>query len=182
MNPVYTLETDSRFVYNGYAAEIIENDGFNLEIKDWNPVGRNDKLGTVHITADEIWSLAASTSSSTEKDFKISPPKELKGETPRKAGFVTVRIHHATLKDRIQFNKKEDDTVYWVPEIALSERSLDLLSNDSIPNKKDRVSLLIGIESCRELLSADPNGLSDPYVKVGLGGKDIHKTQHILKT
>ena len=52
----------------------------------------------------------------------------------------------------------------------------------TIPKPKDRVSLLIGIESCRGLLSADPNGLSDPYVKVVLGGKDIHKTKIIRKT
>lgn len=42
--------------------------------------------------------------------------------------------------------------------------------------------LLIEVLSCRELLSADKNGYSDPYVLAKLGFKDLHKTSHIKRT
>ena len=50
------------------------------------------------------------------------------------------------------------------------------------PSPGDMVSLLIKIDSCRDLLAGDRNGFSDPYVKVELGEKTLHKTNHILKT
>lgn len=40
----------------------------------------------------------------------------------------------------------------------------------------------IEIVSARNLLAADRNGLSDPYVKIKLGGKDLHETKVIKKT
>ena len=195
-------------MYNGYAAEIIENNGFNLEIKNRNPVGHNDKLGTVHITAHKIWALAASTSSLTSKEFEISPPKELKGETPEKAGFVTVRINYATSQDRTRFDKTEDDdTVYWEPMVASSASEVNLLFGKKVkpsPNKKaeppvvdkkdavkkddpntpkadDSVSLLIEIVSCSGLLTSVQKS-TDPYVRVHLDDIELHRTDFIPKT
>lgn len=51
----------------------------------------------------------------------------------------------------------------------------------SLPDQ-DELSLSIEILSCRDLLISDRNKSSDPYVKVTLGDKDLHKTKHILKT
>lgn len=42
--------------------------------------------------------------------------------------------------------------------------------------------LLVEILSCRELVAADKNGLSDPYVLARLGFKDLHKTKHIKRS
>lgn len=48
-------------------------------------------------------------------------------------------------------------------------------------NIEDKI-LLIEVLSCRGLLVADKTGTSDPYVKIAMGGKDLHKTKHVLKT
>ena len=48
-------------------------------------------------------------------------------------------------------------------------------------NVEDKI-LLIEIVSCRDLLVADKTGESDPYVKIKMGKKDLHRTKHILKT
>jgi len=45
----------------------------------------------------------------------------------------------------------------------------------------EALSLKIDIVSCKDLLIADLTS-SDPYVKVNLGKKDLHKTKHINKT
>ena len=42
--------------------------------------------------------------------------------------------------------------------------------------------LLVEIVSCRQLIAADKNGLSDPFVKAKMGNKEIHKTGRITKT
>ena len=42
--------------------------------------------------------------------------------------------------------------------------------------------LFIEIVSCRDLLAADKSGTSDPYVKISLGKKELHRTKHVLKT
>ena len=51
----------------------------------------------------------------------------------------------------------------------------------SLIEKEDKI-LLVEVLSCRDLLAADKTGKSDPYVKLKLNGKDVHKTKHILQT
>lgn len=51
----------------------------------------------------------------------------------------------------------------------------------SLIDKEDKI-LLLEIVSCRDLLAADKTGTSDPYVKIKMDGKELHKTKHILKT
>ena len=46
----------------------------------------------------------------------------------------------------------------------------------------EQVELVVTIQSARDLIAADKTGKSDPYVKVLLGSKELHKTKHILKT
>jgi len=45
-----------------------------------------------------------------------------------------------------------------------------------------RIQLVVEIMSCRDLLIGDKNGWSDPYVKVKMGKKDLHRTDYITKT
>jgi Ca2+-dependent lipid-binding protein len=58
---------------------------------------------------------------------------------------------------------------------------LVLTNIDSVYSKMDPsdLSLLIEIVSCQNLIQADVDGGSDPYVKVKLGDKDVHKTKYI---
>jgi hypothetical protein len=46
----------------------------------------------------------------------------------------------------------------------------------------DEKILLVEILSCRDLLAADKDGSSDPYVKAKMGSKDLHKTDYVNKT
>ena len=50
------------------------------------------------------------------------------------------------------------------------------------PKPDEPIKLVIEIMSCRGLIGADKKGSSDPYVKVHLGSKEIHKTKHVHKT
>lgn len=52
----------------------------------------------------------------------------------------------------------------------------------ALPKPDEYVSLLIEICSAKDLLIADQFGLSDPYVRVLLDGKDLHKTKYISQT
>ena len=51
----------------------------------------------------------------------------------------------------------------------------------AIVNKEGTIDLAVRIVSCRGLLVGDFRS-SDPFVKVYLGGKCVHKTRHIGKT
>ena len=64
----------------------------------------------------------------------------------------------------------------------LKTTELTLVVKDAKPLPGEVVKLVIEIMSCRNLLSADKNGLSDPYIKAILGSTEVHKTKHILKT
>jgi len=61
---------------------------------------------------------------------------------------------------------------------SASSRSAASLDFKDMPDK----ILLVEILSCRNLIAADKNGLSDPYVKAKMGKKDLHKTKTISKT
>lgn len=64
-----------------------------------------------------------------------------------------------------------------------SEKSLDPKEVDStaMPKPGEELHLAVKIVSCRGLIVANKT-TSDPYVKVYVGEKEIHKTKHILKT
>ena len=181
----------------------MKENGFQFRVMDWDMIGHNDKMGHVCLTPEEIWTMAQS---SEEKEFLITPPSDIEG---KEAGYMTLRIQHATSDDRDQFQAKQSANVtYWMPpppgdpsydppplvanivaNIDLTEPTSNDLSyspvvdeeDDSIPKATDRVSLRIEIVSCRDLLAGDLTS-SDPYVKVDLGDTDLHKTKHIVKT
>ena len=48
-------------------------------------------------------------------------------------------------------------------------------------NDLEKKILLVEIVSCRELLAADSNGFSDPYVLFKMGSKTLHKTEKVTK-
>ena len=51
-----------------------------------------------------------------------------------------------------------------------------------VPKPGEELQYVLTIQKCRDLLAGDRTGLSDPYVKVRMGSKQVHKTKHILKT
>lgn len=82
-----------------------------------------------------------------------------------------------------------------MPEPELQPESTSPSSSLAKPNMRESVAeeaktvqpgeelnLMVEIVSCRDLLAGDKNGLSDPYVKIKMEGKELHRTKHILKT
>ena len=72
-----------------------------------------------------------------------------------------------------------------VDNVAVSNKDVpEMISEkkDCNPALGEELHLAIEIVSCRNLLPADKNGLSDPYVKILMGGNELHKTKYIRKT
>ena len=64
----------------------------------------------------------------------------------------------------------------------LKESSLEIeVKNSNVPLDEEQLSLLVEVVSCRDLLIGDRTA-SDPYVKIILGDKDLHKTKHLIQT
>lgn len=62
------------------------------------------------------------------------------------------------------------------------KRKLSAMSGLKIEDPKAPLTLLVEIVSAWDLAKADAVGGSDPYVKVTMNGKDIHKTKHLNGT
>ena len=167
----------------------MKENGLQFIIKDWDMIGKNDRLGHIRLTPKEVWAMAKSSS---KKEFSITPPSSSNKE---EAGFISIRIKYATPNDRVQFHADEQNVVFWKPpgievslvltpsysgeQASLSDVSLDddNLDVGMIPKGTDRVSLLIQIVSCRDLATAESSELSDLYVIVTMGGVGIHKSK-----
>jgi hypothetical protein len=81
----------------------------------------------------------------------------------------------------ITFPKRKKKAIHQYNTITGTRDIIFPTTIMSLPDQ-DELSLSIEILSCRDLLISDRNKSSDPYVKVTLGDKDLHKTKHILKT
>ena len=147
---------NSSFVLDTTTKALKKSGGIVFKIKDWDRIGQNDELGQVAVSPEL---LLNSTGNNVE--LAILPPTAHKG---KEAGFITFRSRPATDEDR-KPKKGIFDRLGFKPDAKAVEGIYD-------------TSLLIEIVSCWGLPVADANS-TDAYVKVKLGGRDVHETKPI---
>ena len=192
LNPVFTEKEKNQYLLDIPRKELIDNGGIQFKIKDWDRFGGNDDIGQVDVPAETLLELT------TEKvmELKIAPPEKRSAED---AGYLTVLIRPATDEDCSKYGKPSRKKLFGgrfsppkVPKPSLPKISLPvgpLASKKTAPVEYDPADvptfhrdLFIEIQSCKDLIAADKTGFSDPYVKVKLGGKDLHETKHLVQT
>ena len=160
LNPAYSLKEQSTFILEEKPEAVHENGGLVFKIKDWDRVGKNDDLGEVLVEPNTLYSATGDN-----MELKINPPKG----TTEDAGFLTIRCRPATDEDRAM-HKKGFLHVFKKAVTASTKEFGDL-----------DLSLLVEVVSCWNLPIADLNS-SDPYVKLHIGPRFIHKTKPIHNT
>ena len=188
-NPIFTPELGSAFIVDGADKDFLDF-GLKFELKDWDRVGSNDFLGHVDVPASKF---VDGTGDAME--FKVIPPN---GKEQEKAGFLLIRCRNASPDDEALVSQQSNTNLFdsttkdaaaavWSKDTAKTaapkdEPGLVPEKTECNPELGEELHLAIEIVSCRNLLAADKNGLSDPYVKILMGGNEIHKTKHIRKT
>lgn len=185
-SPIFTPELGSAFIVN---SEFLDS-GLKFELKDWDRVGSNDLLGEVDVPASKFVN-----GTGDGMEFKVIPPK---GKEQENAGFLLIRCRNASPDDEALVSQQSNTNLFdlttkdaaaavWSKDTATTNAPKD--EPDMVPEKVEcnpelgeELHLAIEIVSCRNLLAADKNGMSDPYVKILMGGNEIHKTKHIRKT
>jgi len=117
---------------------------------------------------------------------------KVKSEAPRDieiTSFENEEEAEAAAKKQKEKEEREARNKKRIEELKrkkIKDRREAVIRNNklkhALPKPDECVSLLIEICSARDLLIADQLGLSDPYVRVALGGKDLHKTKYISQT
>ena len=185
LNPVFTEKEKNQYLLDIPKKELIDNGGLNFKIKDWDRFGGNDDIGTADIKSDTLLEV---TAEQTMK-LKITPPEKRSDED---AGYLNLLIRPATDDDCSKFGKPARKKLFGnmtfsppkVPKPFAKARSAApvpaLFDEADIPTVHR--DLFIEIQSCTGLIAADKTGFSDPYVKVKMGGTDLHETKHHNQT
>jgi len=191
LNPVFHPGLKSAFILKCTPEELEDKKGLKFEMKDWDRVGANDYLG--HFQVEKL------DYSGAVMEFKIIPPTDRVGQ---EAGSALIRCRKATARDEELLQKgartnlfptttKEASAVFWGMQTTAAESGADevienagisAVKTDFHPELGEELHLSIEIVSCRNLISRDKNGLSDPYVKIIMGGTELHKTKYVRKT
>lgn len=181
LNPVYSEETNSHFAIHCPAREFYDAHGLLLKVKDYDKFGKNEELGSVHVAANILFNA-----NGEDMELRLEPPKGYPEDTD--AGFLTIRCRPTTADDTTGEKKKflgvMNAPKIELPKIKPVSELLHLKKDRGLdPSEMEEPQpLFVQIVSCRKLLSADANGLSDPYVKLKLGAKDLHETKPVTQT
>lgn len=163
LDPVYDSRHDNSFALECPKEELFGAGGILVEVSDYDRgMGKNDELGSVQISAQSLYKCK-------KEEYHLDPPHG-KNED---AGYVTIRVREMSTIDLTNYKSKG-----IIPPLAENKEGTSPMG---MHNRTKKI-LWSEIVSCRNLLSADKNGLSDPYVKVKLGSKELHRTDHIRKT
>lgn len=93
LNPVFTKDTKNSYILDVPTMELFQKQGLQLKVKDHDPIfTKNEDLGTVDISADELYNFVSEDS----KEFKIDPPSGKSDE----AGYLTLKCTVLTESER----------------------------------------------------------------------------------
>lgn len=174
LNPVFGPDEQNQFTTKFQYSDLKLAGGLTLKAKDNFRLGTKDTIGILTVDPEKLIELAAS---GKETEFELQkPPNRIEED----AGFMTIRVKPT----------KDATGKYWKPiaemgspssgESVTSDESNDSSGEfETPPNNKE---ILVEIKGCRNLVACDKGRKSDPYVKVFLGGRQVHKTNYIEKT
>lgn len=208
LNPLFTPELESTFILDCTDAVLSDNNGLTFIVKDYDFIGNNEELGTVQVAYPAVIKGNGGTLEFVVNPPKgIQKPAGNLLLRFRKATTADVEAMKDKKNKRNMFptTTAEATAAAWgsgkppepaaptaaapapAPKSAATEPAAKSApvpepAATATPKPGEYLHLKIEIVSCRGLISADKNGLSDPYVKLCMGGKDLHKTKHILKT
>lgn len=198
LNPVFTPELDSTFLLDCTDANLSDKNGLVFLVKDWDMLGGNEELGTVEVDYPTL----ITAKNGDAKEFKVTPPK---GKT-KDAGYLLIRWRKAKPADKKALSDKKNKknlfatttkeavATSWAAKAkpaaspqkkAEAAKSVAPATEPEAavkPKPGEELHVKVEIVSARGCIGADKNGLSDPYVKMAMGKKDLHKTKHINKT
>eukprot|EP00980_Cylindrotheca_fusiformis_P028587 scaffold22613_cov126-Cylindrotheca_fusiformis.AAC.7 len=168
LNPVFGPEKENDFKATMKYGDLKAVGGLSFLVKDFDRLGSNDTIGMITVTAPKLVELAGI---GREAELPLQLPPEEDADD-KKAGSITLLVQHAN----------DATNKYWkpTPTTPMSSQSLQSGEFDTPPSVSKEI--LIEILSCKSLLPSDKGGTSDPYVKIKIGGKEVHKTSHIDKT
>jgi len=167
LNPVFGPHHDNEF-----ETEIVYRDleiagGMNIEVKDWDRVGGNEKIGLANIPPSRVLELAKSGKPSSIQ-LEVPP-----GRKETHAGSIILAIRNTE-------DYAEIDLDPPIPLPPLDFRSsIAHPTNAPPPYNKE---IVIQIMSCRDLIAGDSCGTSDPFVEILMGHNVLHRTRWIDKT
>lgn len=184
LNPIFGVKENNEFDTQFFWGDVTKKGGLLFEVKDWDLVGKDDFLGSVKVSPSELLKMALSEQATT---IMLDPPPKMK--KTKGAGSITLALRHTSVTGV--------KSKFWAPpraSVAIRRSTrinpADILSSsdddDSIDSSNSAPdydkALLIEIVSCKNLLAGDANGLSDPYVKVQMGSRFLHRTAVIKNT
>ena len=179
LNPLFSAETHNSFALHCPATDLYDAHGLVFKVKDYDFIGKNEELGSAHVPASVLFNA-----NGEDMDLKLQPPKGVPED--REVGYITIRCRQTAEDDNPGEQKK---FLGILPSPRMELPKVPELMNRM---KKDRAldpseleepqPLFIQILSGRKLLSADANGLSDPFVKLKLGTRTLHETKPVTQT
>jgi len=154
------------FVFHCQATDLFDVGGLTLKVKDYDRFGKNDDLGSVLVPAKQLYTQ----SNGDDMEFKLAPPK---GRESEDAGYITIRSRITTAGDHSGEKKgflgdMMHDIKAPISKIKAPTLSVPLFNKrgSDASDEEEPKPLFIQIVSCKDLIAADKNGASDPYVKV----------------
>jgi C2 domain len=94
LNPVWTINTGSLFLFSLPTKELFMNDGLMCEVVDFDTLGNNEILGAIHIPPKTLYEATGQ-----RMTFKLQ--KLPHSQVDRCKGSLSVRVRHATTNDKI---------------------------------------------------------------------------------
>lgn len=161
LNPTFTAQQSSSFLLDLNEIPKGAKKSLVFKVKDHDLIGSNEELGSTCLSADQLHKAQE------QYEFALSRHK---GKQPSQ-GFITLVWRPATAQD---IQRLESQTNNKSLLGRLTGRSKEAAKEYGPPD----TSLLLEVVSCQGLPASDLTS-SDPYVKVMVGKREVHKTKHI---
>lgn len=91
LDPIWTIKTDSLFLFTLTSQELFTSDGLLFVLKDFDKLGGNEKLGVVTVPAKTLYEAKGE-----RMEFKLQPHGYKSKEV---SGYLAIRCRRASTRD-----------------------------------------------------------------------------------